>query len=580
MSKSVRYASSPLLASRTPVWRSKFIVAAIALGFVVLAARSAYIQVVDNAFFLKQGEVRFARTLTLPAYRGRILDRNGQILASSVLAPSIWAVPEDVDRQNPAVRAKLKQVAALLGMTQQDLDKKLRNEDKTFVWIKRQVDQPVAAAIAKLDIKGIYQRTDYKRQYPQADAAAQLVGFTDIEDNGQDGIELEFNKQLAGKAGSRRVIKDRFGRVVEDIGEQVAPIEGKDIQLSIDGQVQFFAYQKLRDAVVKAKAESGSIVVIDAVTGDLLAMANYPSFDPNHRKDLTGEQLRNRAMTDVGEPGSTMKPFTIATALQLGRVTPYTVIDTRPGRITVTGATIHDDDDFGILTVQGVIQKSSNVGATKISQRLSAQEMWDTFTSVGFGQKPQITFPGAVTGRLRPWRTWRPIEKATMSYGYGLSASLFQIAHAYTAFAHDGSVIPISLLKTDTPAVGVQVFSPKVAAEVREMLHMVVSPGGTAPLAQTVGYSVGGKTGTARKQAGKGYSNKYRAWFTGIAPIDKPRIVVAVMINAPSDGKIFGGLLAAPVFSEVAQQTLRIMNVPPDLAVKPDIVAQSVKETS
>jgi cell division protein FtsI (penicillin-binding protein 3) len=562
------------------VWRSKFIVAAIALGFVVLAARSAYIQVIDNAFFLKQGEVRFARTLTLPAYRGRILDRNGQILASSVLAPSIWAVPEDVDRENPAVRAKLKQMATLLGMSQQELDKKLRNDDKTFVWIKRQVDQPIAAAIAKLDVKGIYQRTDYKRQYPQADAAAQLVGFTNIEDNGQDGIELEFNKQLAGKPGSRRVIKDRFGRVVEDIGEQVAPIEGKDIQLSIDGQVQFFAYQKLRDAVVKAKAESGSIVVIDAVTGDLLAMANYPSFDPNNRKDLTGEQLRNRAMTDVGEPGSTMKPFTIATALQLGRVTPQTVIDTRPGRITVTGATIHDDSDFGILTVQGVIQKSSNVGATKISQRLSAQEMWDTFTSVGFGQKPQITFPGAVTGRLRPWRTWRPIEKATMSYGYGLSASLFQIAHAYTAFAHDGSVIPISLLKTDTPAVGVPVFSPKVALEVRQMLHMVTGPGGTAPLAQTVGYSVGGKTGTARKQAGKGYSNKYRAWFTGMAPIDKPRIVVAVMINAPSSGGYFGGLLAAPVFSEVVQQTLRIMNVPPDLAVKPDIVAQSVKETS
>lgn len=580
MSRSVRYASSPLLASRTPVWRSKFIVAAIALGFVVLAARSAYIQVIDNAFFLKQGEVRFARTLTLPAYRGRILDRNGQILASSVLAPSIWAVPEDVDRENPAVRAKLKQVATLLGMSQQELDKKLRNDDKTFVWIKRQVDQPIAAAIAKLDVKGIYQRTDYKRQYPQADAAAQLVGFTNIEDNGQDGIELEFNKQLAGKPGSRRVIKDRFGRVVEDIGEQVAPVEGKDIQLSIDGQVQFFAYQKLRDAVVKAKAESGSIVVIDAVTGDLLAMANYPSFDPNNRKDLTGEQLRNRAMTDVGEPGSTMKPFTIATALQLGRVTPQTVIDTRPGRITVTGATIHDDSDFGILTVQGVIQKSSNVGATKISQRLSAQEMWDTFTSVGFGQKPQITFPGAVTGRLRPWRTWRPIEKATMSYGYGLSASLFQIAHAYTAFAHDGSVIPISLLKTDTPAVGVPVFSPKVALEVRQMLHMVTGPGGTAPLAQTVGYSVGGKTGTARKQAGKGYSNKYRAWFTGMAPIDKPRIVVAVMINAPSSGGYFGGLLAAPVFSEVVQQTLRIMNVPPDLAVKPDIVAQSVKETS
>jgi cell division protein FtsI (penicillin-binding protein 3) len=333
--------------------------------------------------------------------------------------------------------------------------------------------------------------------------------------------------------------------------------------------VQFVAYEKIRDAVVANKARAGSVVVVDAQTGELLAMANYPSYDPNDRHALTGEQLRNRAMTDVFEPGSTMKPITVATALQLGRVTPNTIIDTNPGRITVAGATIHDDENFGVLTVQGVIQKSSNVGATKISQRMSAQEMWNSLTAVGIGQKPQTPFPGAVTGRLRPWKSWRPIEQATMSYGYGLSASLFQIAHAYTAFAHDGEVIPVSLLKnTGEEPAGVQVFSPLVASEVRQMMHLAAAPGGTAPLAQTQGYSVGGKTGTAHKQVGKGYaSNKYRAWYTGMSPIDKPRIIVAVMVDEPGAGKYFGGLVAAPVFSQVVQQTLRILNVVPDLAV-------------
>ncbi len=278
-------------------------------------------------------------------------------------------------------------------------------------------------------------------------------------------------------------------------------------------------------------------------------MANYPSFDPNDRRKMTGEQLRNWAMTDVFEPGSTMKPITVATALQLGRITPQTVIDTNPGRITVAGATIHDDENFGVLTTETVIQKSSNVGATKISQRMTPKEMWDSYTSLGFGQKPQTQFPGAVTGRLRPWKSWRPIEQATMSYGYGLSASLFQIAHAYTAFANGGKVIPITMLKTHEPPVGVPVFSELVAAQVRKMMHMAAAAGGTAPLAQTEGYSVGGKTGTAHKQVGKGYaSNKYRAWYTGMSPIDKPRIIVAVMIDEPSAGKYFGGLVAAPVF--------------------------------
>ena len=308
MSRSVLYASSPLLASKTPVWRSKFIVAAIALAFLGLAGRAAYIQVFGNAFFQRQGEVRFARTLELPANRGRILDRNGLILASSVVAQSIWAIPEDIDRDP----AKLQQLARLLSMSLAELNKKIEDEDKTFVWLKRQVDESVAQEIAALGIKGVYQRKEYKRKYPEGEAAAHVVGFTNVENIGQEGVELAFDKEMAGRSGSRRVIKDRLGRVVEDVGEQVPPVDGRDLQLSIDSKVQFFAYQKLRDAVHTHKAKAGSVVVLDAVTGEVLALANYPSYQPEKRQNLSGEQLRNRAITDMFEPGSTMKPITVA----------------------------------------------------------------------------------------------------------------------------------------------------------------------------------------------------------------------------------------------------------------------------
>jgi cell division protein FtsI (penicillin-binding protein 3) len=578
-SRSVNYTSSPLLASRTPLWRSKFIVALVALGFVGLAARAAYVQVFDNAFFQRQGEVRFARTLELPANRGRILDRNGLILASSVPAASIWAIPEDVEQEDPEVKAKLRQLAKLLDMPLPALQAKLADEDKTFVWIKRQLDWEVGQQITALNIKGIYQRKEYKRQYPEGEAAVHVVGFTNVEDQGQEGIELAFNKELGGKPGSRRVIKDRLGRVVEGVGAEIPPVDGQDVQLSIDSKVQFFAYQKLRDQVALHKAKAGSVVVIDAHTGELLALANYPSYVPDKRQNLTGEQLRNRAITDVFEPGSTMKPFTIGLALETGRVRPDTIIDTNPGRVTVTGSTISDTSNHGVLTVEGVIQKSSNVGTTKIAMTLPAKEMWETFTAAGFGQKPQIHFPGVVTGRLRPYKTWRPIEQATMSYGYGLSASLLQMARSYTVFANDGKIIPATILKTSEPAVGVPVFSERTAAQIRKMLQMAAGPGGTGQQAQTVGYSVGGKSGTARKQVGKHYAaGKYRGWFTGLAPIDKPRIIVAVMIDEPSDGVFYGGAVAAPVFSVVVQQTLRMMGVQPDMAVKPQIVADTVKE--
>ena len=576
--RDIRYTSSPLLASKTPVWRSKFIVAMLALAFIVLIGRAAYVQVFDNAFFQRQGQVRFARTLELPASRGRILDRNGLLLASSVVAPSIWAIPEDVER-DPARRREL---ARLLGMPLAELNKKLADEDKTFVWLKRQVDEPVARQIAALKLTGIYQRKEYKRKYPEGEAAAHVVGFANVENQGQEGAELSFEKRLAGRAGSRRVIKDRLGRVVETVGDEIPPVDGQDLQLSIDSKVQFFAYQKLRDAVTSHKAKSGSVVVLDAQTGEVLALANYPSYAPDNRRHLSGAQLRNIAITDTFEPGSTMKPVTVAMALEAGKVTPQTLIATAPGTYKLDKFTIRDTHNYGTLTVEGVVQKSSNVGSLKIAQRLSAQEMWETYTALGYGRKPDLAFPGAASGRVRHWKGWRPVEQATMAYGYGLSASLFQMAHSYTAFSHDGRVIPATLLKAPEGATveGVRVFSEKNARAVRKMLEMAAGPGGTGQRAQTVGYSVGGKSGTARKQVGKGYaSNKYRAWFTGMAPIDKPRVIVAVMVDEPSNGVYYGGAVAAPVFSEVVQQTLRIMGVQPDMAVKPAIVAEQVEET-
>ena len=576
MSRSIQYISSPLLASRTPVWRGKLVVGAIALAFCGLAARAAYIQVVGNEFFQRQGEVRFARTLELPANRGRILDRNGLILASSVPAPSIWAIPEDVEID----KAQLQRLAKLLEMSVAELAKKFEDEDKTFVWVKRQVDAAVAREIAGMNIKGIYQRKEYKREYPKGESAVHVVGFTNVEDKGQEGVELTFNSELSGRNGSRRVIKDRMGRVVEGVGDQVPPVDGRDLQLSIDSKVQFFAYQKLRDAVLENKAKAGSVVVLDVVTGEVLALANYPSYSPAKRANLTGAQLRNRALTDTFEPGSTMKPFVIALALEKGLVRPDTVIQTAPGRMTVGGATISDAHPHGSLTVNEVIQKSSNVGTVKMAMQMQPREMWEMFSQVGFGQKPQVPFPGVVSGRLRAHKTWRPIEQATMSYGYGLSSSLFQLARAYSVFAREGELAPVTLLKSMQPAPGIRVMETQHAQAVLNMLHLVTGPGGTAPKAQTMGYSVGGKTGTAHKQEGRGYADKkYRGFFVGIAPIDNPRIVVAVMIDEPSNGKYFGGDVAAPVFSETVQQTLRMLGVQPDMAVRPQIVAQAVEES-
>ena len=576
--RSVMYSTSPLLASRTPPWRSKFLVALVGLGFCILLGRAIYVQIIGNDFFQRQGEIRYARTLELSAARGRIVDRNGLILASSVPAPSLWAIPKDF-AGNPSDQRPL---AKLLGMTPAELNSRL-DDSPNFVWLRRQVDEQVAKDVLALGLKGVHQVREFKRKYPEGEAAAHVVGFTNVEDRGQDGIELAFQNDLAGQHGSRRVIKDRLGRVVEEIGDGVAALDGRDITLSLDSKVQFYAYQRVRDAVAEHKAKAGSVVVLDVASGEVLALANYPSYVPGDRRNLKGEQLRNRALTDTFEPGSTMKPFVVSIALETGRVKPDTVIQTAPGHLTITGSTIRDSHPHGALTVNQVIQKSSNVGTVKMAMQMQPREMWQMFSAVGFGQKPQISFPGAVTGRLRPYKTWRPIEQATMSYGYGLSTSLFQLARAYSVFARDGELIPASMLHS--PGIGNEaaaapaqrIMSAQTAQAVRHMLQLAAGEGGTAPKAQVMGYSVGGKTGTAHKQEGKSYAgNKYRAWFVGMAPINHPRIVVAVMVDEPGNGKYYGGDVAAPVFSEVVQQTLRMMGVQPDLEVRPQIIARQV----
>jgi cell division protein FtsI (penicillin-binding protein 3) len=570
--RSVNYATSPLLASKTPPWRSKFLVALVAAGFCLLLGRAVFIQVISTEFYQREGEKRYAHTLEVPASRGRIVDRNGQILAASVPLPSVWAIPKDID----ATDVQKRQLANLLGMSAKELDNKL-DDSPNFVWLRRQVPEEAWTAIQALKLKGIYKEREYKRTYPEGESVAHLVGFTNMEDRGQEGIELAFQKDLQGRDGSRGVVKDRLGRVVEDIGDQVEPADGRDVTLSIDSKMQFFAYQRVREAVIAHKAKAGSVVVLDVKTGEVLALSNYPSFDPADRRSLTGNQLRNRALTDTFEPGSTMKPFIAGLALENGLVTPETPIQTAPGRITITGSVITDSHAHGVLTVNEVIQKSSNVGIVKLAMQMTPHQMWDLFSAIGLGQKPQLDFPGVVTGKLRPYKTWRPIEQATMAYGYGLSASLFQLARAYTVFAHDGELMPVSLMKQDTPPAGIRVFSPDTAAKLRHMLNMVTGPGGTAPKAQAIGYSVGGKTGTAHKQEGRGYAgHKYRAWFVGIAPINNPRIVVAVMVDEPSNGVYFGGDVAGPVFAQVVQQSLRMLGVPPDLDVKSQVMALQV----
>jgi len=575
--KGVAFSKSPVLAVRLPDWRSRVVLFVLFAAFLALAGRALWLQGVSNRFLQKQGASRYERTLELPATRGKIFDRNGIVLASSLPVKAVWAIPEDV-LNSP--RPKLRELAQLLDLPEADLLKKL-DSDRTFVYLKRQVEMDVIAKIEKLGIDGIDTRKEYKRYYPQGEVMAHIVGFTNVEDVGQEGIELAQQKNLVGQTGSRRVIKDRLGRIVEDVGLSREPHDGKDLTLSVDSKLQYIAFNSIKDAVEKFHAKAGAALVLDVHTGEVLALANWPTYNPNDRSHLTGEQLRNRVITDTFEPGSTLKPFTVALALDKGLIKPTTLFDTGNGRYQTGGHTIRDTHPHGVIDVTTIIQKSSNIGTTKISEMLSAQEMWEMFTKVGFGQAPRYGFPGAAAGRVRPYKSWRTVAKANMSFGQGISMSLLQLAHAWLIFARDGDVIPLSFQKVTEKPVGQQIISPKTAAQVRTMVESVVSPQGTASQAQVAGYRVGGKTGTAQKVINGRYSQThYVGNFVGIAPMSNPRFVIAVMIDDPSGPFHTGGAVAAPTFAALAANALRAANVPPDSTVTDIIIPEHPLEES
>ena len=544
-----------------PGWRSRIVLVLLLLGFGVLVARAVFLQGLNNDFLQRKGASRYGRVIELPATRGMITDRNHEPLAISTPVESVWASPADVE----ASPAQMMRLAKLLEIDGGEIRKRLADTHRDFVYLKRHLPPEQAQKVVELDVPGIFLQREYRRYYPGSDYFAHLIGFTDIDDQGQEALELAFNDQLAGKPGSRRVIKDRLGRIVEDVESIRLPQQGRDLALSIDAKIQYLAYRELKSAVDAQRAKAGGIVVLDVESGEVLAMANLPSYNPNNRGKLEPRRTRNRAVTDLFEPGSTLKPFTVAAAIESGLYKPDSVIQTGSGQLVVGAATIHDAHPGGALTVAQVIQKSSNVGAAKIALALPSEMLWDMFNKVGFGTQPRSGFPGEVSGKLRAYKHWRPIEQATMSYGHGISLSLLQLARAYLLFAGDGSIKPVTLMKLDTAPATTQVVSAETALQVRRMLELVVQPGGTAPLAQITGYRVAGKTGTAHKLDGANYAaDKYVSSFIGFAPASAPRLIIAVMIDEPRAGQYYGGTVAAPVFSSVMAGALRMLGVKPD----------------
>ena len=547
---------------KLPAWRRRVLLIAVLIGFAGLFVRGIYLQSLHKAFLQQKGDARYSRTLVLQAHRGKISDRNGELLAISSPVESVWASPPDVQIS----KQQKNSLAKLLVMKPKDIDQKIANRKREFVYLKRRISPDLAAKVMSLEIPGVFLQREYKRFYPAGDVTAHLVGFTGIDDNGQEGFELAQNASLSGKAGSRRVIQDRQGHIVEDLEAVKVPQDGHDLVLSIDRRLQYLAFRELAKAVELYKAKAGAVVILDAKTGEVLAMVNLPTYNPNNPVNIKGK-TRNRAITDMFEPGSTMKPVTAAAAMQFGDYTPTTKIQTAPGHMSIGPATIHDTHPHGVLTVAEVIQKSSNVGAAKMALSLKREELWSTFNQLGFGTRANIGFPGEASGKVRPYKTWRPIEQATMSFGHGISVTLLQLARAYTVFANEGEIKPVSLFKLKEAPVGHQVYSAQVANDVKDMLEMVVLPGGTALRAQVAGYRVGGKTGTAHKIGGTGYEeDKYVGSFVGLAPASNPRLIMAVMIDEPSIEKdqYYGGIVAAPVFSAVMADALRMLSVPQD----------------
>lgn len=565
----------PLVVVRLPTWRRRLLLILVLLGFAALLGRSVYLQSFHKRFLQEKGDARYNRTLTLTAQRGKITDRYGELLAISSPVESVWANPSDVNINS----SQKKNIAKLLGLKTEFIDKKLANSEREFAYLKRRISPELAAEVMKLGISGVYLQREYKRYYPAGEVTAHLVGFTGIDDQGQEGFELTMNNTLSGKDGSRRVIKDRAGHIVEDLEAVKVPQDGRDVVLSIDRRIQYLAHRELVKAVEQFKAKAGAAIVLDAKTGEVLAMANVPTYNPNNRDNIQGK-LRNRAITDTFEPGSTMKTVTAAAALASGKYQPDTKIQTAPGYMSIGPATIHDAHPHGVLTVAEMIQKSSNVGAAKIALSLDRQYMWGVFNQMGFGAKTRIGFPGEATGILRNYKTWRPIEQATMSYGHGISVTLLQLARAYTVFANDGELKPVSLLKLKNAPLGTQVFPAQTARDVKDMLELVVLPGGTALRAQVLGYRVAGKTGTTHKLSEHGgyEKDKYVGSFVGMAPASNPRLIMAVMIDDPGSGEYYGGTVAAPVFSAVMADALRMLAVPQDAPNNNVVISNDVED--
>ncbi|MDR2195860.1 MAG: penicillin-binding protein 2 [Gallionellaceae bacterium] len=552
-----------------PPLRAQALSALLLLGLCVLVGRAVYLQGIHDTFLQREGDARYGRVVNIVAHRGMITDRYGEPLAVSTPVESVWASPQDADM----TKEQINQLARALDMKAGDIQKKLSGASRDFVYLKRQLPPEQAEKVMQMEAPGVSLRREYRRYYPAGEMTAQLLGFTDVDDNGQEGLELAMQSVLGGQAGSQRVIKDRRGRIVEDVASLRAPKPGNDLALSLDSKVQYLAFREIKQVVEQYRAKSGAIVVLDAKTGEVLALANWPSYNPNNRAKPQPQALRNRAVTDAFEPGSTMKTFTVAAALDAGKVKPASVIDTGDGVLTVGGRKIHDTHPEPRLSVAQVLQVSSNVGAAKMALSMSPETFWNNLHDAGFGMPTNSGFPGETAGVLRDHRKWVPIDQATISYGNGISVNLLQLARAYTIFANDGELLPVTFYRQEAAPAGKRVFSVATARAVRGMLEKVVQSGGTAPQAQVNGYRVAGKTGTAHKLEGGRYVNRYVASFVGMAPASNPRLIVAVMVDDPAGAQYYGGQVAAPAFSNVMGAALRLLNVPNDAPLnKPSTV--------
>jgi cell division protein FtsI (penicillin-binding protein 3) len=532
------------------------------LAAATLVGRAVTLQVLDKQFLLNQGEARHLRTVSLSAHRGMIRDRNGEPLAISTPVESVWVNPQVLGSEQDRIPA----LARMLSLKTSGVKRALASRaDREFVYLKRHVSPDLAERVMALEIPGVYLQREYRRYYPDGEVAAQLVGFTNIDDVGQEGLELAYQDWLEGEAGAKRVVMDRQRHVVEDVESIRQPRLGKELRLSIDRRIQYLAYRELKAAMKAHKAKGASAVVLDVKSGEVIAMVNQPSFNPNNRQDVRTSSMRNRAVTDVFEPGSTMKPFVVAAALESGRYRPDTAISTSPGWYRVGVNTVRDVHDYGQLDVTGVIRKSSNVGISKIALSLSQESIWELFADLGFGAQTFSGFPGEASGLLPHYSGWNAIETATLSFGYGMSATPLQLAQAYAVLAAGGIRRSITFLPGGQASDERRVMSEKVARQVRDMLETATGPDGTAPQARISGYRVAGKTGTVRKSIAGGYSeDQYLAVFAGLVPASDPRFVMVVMVDEPSAGKYYGGQVASPVFSSVMAGALRLMAVPPD----------------